>query len=119
MIPKLISIASHLTTESKYKGHGYWLTYEDDKIRIMYDTYYPNIDVWVKIDGAEKMVLNHSGHGYNEEYHPGAWEKYISEVLYPKAVEARRIKDEEIKERAELQRIEKFGSIDDSKVFAL
>ena len=118
MINTLISIASHLTTESKYKGHGYWLTYEDDKIKIVYHTYHPDIDVWIKIDGVQKLVLKHS-YGHNEEYHPGAWEKYTSEVLHPKAVEARRIKDEKIKERAELQRIEKFGPIDDSKVFAL
>jgi hypothetical protein len=117
MIEKLILIVQYLTTDRKYKGHGYWLTYEDDKIKIMFDTYYPNASVYVKLDGKEQLVLLHSGHGYNQEYHPGNWEKYVDEILYLKAVEARNIYDLEQREREELDNLNKFGAIDDSKVF--
>ena len=118
MINQLIAIAIYLITSYQSKKHGGWNIYEDEKIKIMYDTYYPNVSTYVKIDGKENLVISHSGHGITQEYHQGNWEKYISDVLYPKAIEAKRLSDIAEKQREEEKRQKLFGLIDDSKVFA-
>ena len=118
-IHNLIQIASYLTTSEKYKGHGYWLTYEDDKIKIMYDTYYPNVTVYIKTNGENKLVLLHSGHGIDHEYHPGFWEKYADEVLLPKAVTKRGIRELKRKEQQDAERLAKFGPANDMAIFNL
>ena len=88
MITELKLIANYLTTKREKpesKQHGVYRIYQDDKIRISFDTFYPNIDVHVFIDGVAHLAMSHLGHGYTSEYHCGAWELYVIEVLYPKA----------------------------------
>lgn len=118
-INKLIEIAGYLTTEKKYKGHGYWEIYENDKIKIMYDTYYPNVSVYIKIDGKEELVLLHSGHGITQEYHSGAWENYCENILFPRATRAKQLYILKENEKLEKEKFKKFCSIDDSKVFGI
>lgn len=114
---KLISIARYLKTRYEYKGHGGYMIYEDDKIEIFYDTYYPNVDVYVKLNGEKKLVLLRSGHGYDQEYHSGKWEEYVDEVLYPRALIAMKA-SELVKKEEEARKIqENFGVIDDSHIF--
>ncbi len=113
----LINIATYLETSRKYKGHGSWLIYEDDKIIIKYDTYYPNVDVYVKIGGETKLVYLGSGHGNIQEYHPGAWEKYVDEVLTPRVREARQLKEANDSEQRIKEHLKLFAPIDDSAVF--
>ncbi|MDO8610989.1 MAG: hypothetical protein Q7R95_10700 [bacterium] len=117
MINKLICIANYLRTSYKGKGHGGYNIYKDDKIIIQYDTYYPNVDVSIKINDKWEQVLNHSGHGINYQHRSGKWEEYVSDILYPKAVEARRLSDLKDKQRKEEEKQKNFGSIDDSAVF--
>lgn len=115
----LIKIAMYLNTRCQNKGHGSWLIYEDDKIRIMYDTYFPNVDVSLKIDGDTYYgVYSSSGHGIVDKYKPGKWEFYCNEILLPKAIEVENLQIEDRKRREEQERLEKFGPIDDSKIFA-
>lgn len=113
----LILIASYLKNNQIYKKHGYWYIYEDDKIKIMYDTYYPNVDVYLKINGEEKLVLLRSGHGIVQQYHPGAWEKYCENVLLPKAIEAKKVAEAEREAREKKEKESRFAPIDDSKIF--
>ena len=111
MITKLKLIANYLTTKRESKKHGGYNIYQDDKIRISYDTYFPNVGVHVFIDGVAHLAVSHSGHGHTNKYHGGAWEQYVTGVLYPKAVKAeadwkakreQRKANQERKERAPL-----------------
>lgn len=117
MKAKLIMIANYLMTESRGKKHGSYHVYKDDKIEIAYDTYYPNVDVHVFIDGERKTAAIYSGHGTTQEYHNGAWTKYVEDVLYPKAVKAKADHEAAIKERDRQQQAKKFGALDDKSVF--
>lgn len=116
-----INIAVYLKTAYQGKKHGGYDIYEDDKVRIIYDTYYPNVDVYVKTpDGAKHLVLCRSGHGYNQEYHPGDWEMYLQRTLLPLSVDARIKKEQKVKDEEARRNEEKYGAAGHelNKVFA-
>ena len=77
LITTTTQIANHLTTRTESKNHGGYNIYEDEKIIICLDTYYPNLEILIKKDGNKIPVLSRSGHGHNILYRPGQWEKYI------------------------------------------
>lgn len=110
-------VAKHLRTRYESKKHGGYDIYEDDKIIISSDTYYPNLSVYVKDGNKSICVLSRSGHGYNQEYHPGKWESYIRDVLMPHAIEARNKKDAERIARDEIQRSSKVCPVNDLHIF--
>lgn len=116
LINNLYNITNYFNTRTQYKGHGYYYIYEDDKIEISYDTYVPNYSVYVKFDKDKKLVLSRS-RDYNQEYHPGAWEKYVIDILGPKATQARINYELKQKEKKEKEKQEKFGPINDSAIF--
>ena len=115
---KLIVIACNLTTEVQGKKHGSYDIYKDNKIKISYDTYYPNVEVNVFIDGESKLAASYCGGGGIAEFHEGSWENYVENTLYPHAEEAR--KEKELKR--ELKRREeesiKSAPLNDKAVFA-
>lgn len=111
------AIAQHLTTRYEGKKHGGYQVYEDEKVAIWYDTYYPNLTVYVKDGDKQVAVLSRSGHGYNAEYHPGQWEDYLRS-LYPNAIEAKKAKEVELAAKKEAERRSRFSSINDSHIFA-
>lgn len=118
MKSKLIKIAKFLMTEQEGKNHGSYLVYkEEGKIKIMYDTYYPNVNVYVWTEGKRALAALFSGHGHTQEYHPGAWEKYVSDELYPKALEAEEKYNERMEQRKQQQRSVKFGALNDKATF--
>ena len=107
------------SSEHKKRGkkHGSYKIYEDDKIYISYDTYYPNLQVYIKVGDDRKMVAKFSGHGHTVEYHKGKWEEYAMSLLQAalarkqqKALEAQKAKREREEKR--------WSSVDDSAVFA-
>ena len=105
------TIATYLKTRYESKKYGGYNIYEDDKIYISYDTYYPNIDVYVKIpDGKRYCVLNHSGHGYNQEYHSGEWEKYCKDILLPKALVKKEEHENQMKIKQQKEHEDRFSS---------
>ncbi len=118
MKSKLIAIAKYLRTESKGKKHGSYDIYRDDKIEIAYDTYYPNVDVRVFIDGKPATVAIYSGHGHTQEFHGGEWCRYVTDKLYPLALKAREDYETMLENKRLAEQKAKFGSIDDSSVFA-
>lgn len=113
---KLVQIANYMTNRYEGKKHGGYNIYQDSKIKISYDTYYPNVEVHINKDGLWKLVALYNGHGITQAYLSGQWVNYVDE-LYPQAVE------NEILYRKEQARIKKeeekakFSSIDDSEVF--
>lgn len=117
MKSELILIATYLTDQYESKKHGGYEVYEDDKIKIMYDTYYPNVCVYVKIDSKKDLAAIYSGHGHIQEYHPGHWEKYVSDKLYPAALLAKDeyLKAKELKKRRDLEK--KQSRLNDAHVF--
>lgn len=110
-------IAKHLQTDYQSKKHGGYEIYEDEKILIKSDTYYPNLDVWVKDGDKKVLVLLRSGHGYNQEYHPGKWEVYIHNVLMPRAIEAKNKKDAEFSVRQVIEKQSKTCPVNDEHIF--
>ena len=117
MKSKLIDIARYLKTRTEGKKHGGYLIYEDDKIKISYDTYYPNLDVHVLIDGDWQRAAIYSGHGDTQEFHPGAWTGYVENVLHPKAQEAKKLAQQAQREREAQRLYERNCPLDDSAVF--
>lgn len=113
----LITIALHMTDQSRSKKHGSYKLYEDEKIKISYDTYYPNLQVDIKVDGAWEMVARYSGHGYVQEYHKGRWEEYVMSLL-PIALERKRKMEAEQKINEQARKEELFKPINDAAVFA-
>lgn len=117
MKQKLMTVAIYLTDQSESKKHGGYEIYEDDKIRIAYDTYYPNVQVNVKIDGKNQLAAIFSGHGHTQEYHGGVWEKYVIGTLYPLAL----IKKEECLAKQQKRKLDderkKNARLNDASVF--
>jgi hypothetical protein len=111
-------IARNLTTRTQGKKHGSYLIYEDDKIQIAYDTYYPNLDIYIKTPEKKVLVMLRSGHGYNQEYHPGAWEQYVASLI-PKALDAKQKAESEEIERKRAEERKSFGPVDDAAIFAV
>lgn len=118
MKSKLIAIATHLRTESRGKKHGSYSVYRDDKIEISYDTYYPNVEVTIFIDGSRTTVAHYSGHGHTVEFHDGQWCRYVTDKLYPLALKAREDYETMLENKRLAEQNAKFGSIDDSSIFA-
>ena len=112
MSTMVIEICRYLETRYEGKKHGGYLIYEDDKVELSYDTYYPNCDVYVKTNGEKHHVFGHSGHGHDYIRRPGAWENYIEE-LYKKVPEAKELKKKEELERQRKENKEKFGCAPD------
>jgi len=105
-------IAINLTTRIEGKKHGGYMIFEDDKVEIIYDTYYPNVDVYVKgAEGKKHLVMCYSGHGFMQEYHHGEWESYLEDKLYAKAVEAKKEKTKREIARKQAEYQTKFGSV--------
>ena len=117
-LKELVTIANYLTTRYESKKHGGHNIYEDDKIMIAYDTYYPNVTVRIFDKGDWKLVLLRNGGGFNQVYHRGLWVDYATNVLYPKALEAKAQEEEAQKKEKEREHYEKFGDIDDAHIFA-
>ena len=111
----LIHIAINLKTRYEGKKHGGWCIYEDEKIIIAYDDYFPNVEVNIK-DTEGTCVYSSSGHGITSIHKPGAWEDYIS-TLVPRADAAKAEKESirAAKEKREQQR--RFGGVDDGALF--
>jgi len=112
----LIDIACYLTTRHELKKHGGYNVYEDDKIIIRYDTYFPNVSVDIKKDGQFVTVFFRSGHGSNSMYKRGEWEAYI-QTLAPKVIAAKATEKSIIETKEQEQHQSAFGPIDDGDVF--
>lgn len=119
MKAELITIACHLTTRRESKKHGGYLIYDEpEKIEISYDTYYPNVDVRVWINGQWELAAMFSGHGHTQEYHGGEWESYVLKALYPRALEAKAQHERSKREAEEREREAKAKRLNDSATFA-
>jgi hypothetical protein len=105
-------LCGYARTDYESKKHGGYNIYSDDKIECSYDTYYPNIEVYVKHDDKKTMVLMHNGGGFNQTYHPGKWEDYILS-LREFALSAKQKHDENRESQKEKERLEKFGNCPD------
>jgi hypothetical protein len=114
----LIVIATHLTNQRESKKHGDYEIYEDEKIKIAYDTYYPNVQVNVKISGKSHLAAIFSGHGHTQEFHGGAWEKYVSDVLYTAAVIKQQLHLEQKEQRKLDNDKAKNARLNDESVFS-
>ncbi len=118
MIKKLTAIAQFLKTRHESKKHGGYDIYEDDLIQISYDTYYPNLAVYINKNDKWQLVLCYNGGGFSEKHHPGAWENYVIEILYPKAVGAQKTAEIKIQQNKDAEFNKKFGPVDDKEIFA-
>lgn len=105
-------IANFLRTRHEGKKHGGYNIYSDEKIEITLDTYYPNLDVRVKTPNGEEMeVYSVSGNGYINIYHPGDWELYCQDILYPRAGEAKKQHEEKLKALKEEEHRMRFSPV--------
>lgn len=109
-------IAKRLCTYYIAKNHGGYDIYEDERIIISYDTYYPNVEVEVRDVG---IVFSCSGHYPPRPslYRSGAWIEYVR-TLHVKAVERHVNKEREAIRKREEQHQRQFGSVDDAAVFS-
>ena len=117
MKSELTTIAKYLTDQHESKKHGGYEVYEDDKIKILYDTYYPNVNVYVKIDGKQHLAALFSGAGITQEYHSGAWEQYVHDKLYPAALIKKAEWDKAQTERKKVAEQAKNAPLNDAHIF--
>jgi len=116
-----ILIAKYLKTSHETKKHGGYDIYEDEKIRIRYDTYYPNMTIDIKDTGSTMYFHRvYSGSSIDNPgtYKPGKWTQYISKL----SMEAKKIEQQrkdEWKATVEAERLAKFGPVHSSldKIF--
>ncbi len=121
MKEKLITIARYLMTEYREKEIGYCKIYQDNRIAIHYDTYRPcNVNVYVLIDNKWQHVLylHHNECENAQKYRPGTWEKYVTDILYPKAVEAQKAAGVKTQQEEDADFNKRFDPIDDKEIFA-
>ena len=103
------------------KGYGY----EDDKIYIMESRTTTKTEVCLKMNGQRIRVYYNNGGGVSDVYKPGNWERYIKEVLYPKALRTeppykKRLREsqEEARRRVEESKHLAFAPVDDHDFFS-
>ena len=109
-------IAQNLRTRHEGKKHGGYDIYEDDKVSIWYDTYFPNVSVYL-MDEAKTCVYSRSGHGIVSIHRPGAWEAYC-ESLMPRAKAAGAEKASIIAAKNKREHDAAFGGVNDSALFS-
>lgn len=111
-----IDVARYLTTHHSSKKHGGYDIYEDDKIKISYDTYFPNVSISIK-DGEKLIpVYSRSGHGSIGLNKPGKWVDYIK-ALAEKAAKIKNEREEAATIRRRQEHEKHFGAINDSHIF--
>ena len=114
----LAMIANYLTTETISKKHGGYNIYlEQGKIRISYDTYNSSVCVYVWAEGKKEIAAHYNGGGVVQTYHGGAWESYVKDVLYPKAVEAKKVADEKREQRKLAEAAKNSARLNDEATF--
>ncbi len=112
-------VATHLRTRHTPKKHGGYDVYEDEKIRIMLDTYVPNIDVQIFPPGENPVTVfaaSYTRWSNPEVFRTGEWMKYLEELL-PKAIAERDRKEDERQEKERLERERRYGPVDDAIIF--
>ena len=116
---RIQTVCNYLTTRFATKKHGGFNIYEDDKIIASTDTYVPNVDLSVKVNNQTEHVFGCNCYGDQVTYHTGKWEVYLEE-LFDKALEAKKIKDQEQLERYNQRQAERYrpASNQADKVFA-
>ena len=112
------SVANHLTTHTARKSHGGWKYYRDDRIDISLDTYVPNINVKIMLDGEWQEVYSAGYHNHDRpnRYKPGKWTQYLEE-LAATAGEARQAKENQQAKRDQEDQERRYGAIDDGATF--
>lgn len=117
-LPRVISdICTYIPTKSQYKGHGYLEWYEDDKVRLVLDTYVPNMGVEVMGKVGWIGVFGKAYHSRPHRYRPGKWEDYLRETLWPLA-EAKRLEVKaEIDRRGREEQRQRYAPVDDAATF--
>lgn len=115
----VVTVCEYLYTESVGKSHGCYHIYEDEKIVVRLDTYVPNIAVFVKFrDGEKQAVLLSNYSGDVSCYKPGAWEKYLQDVLWPKAQLMETLERQQRADGEAMYRRVNFDPIDDDAIFS-
>lgn len=104
---RIQTVCNYLTTRYTSKKHGGFNIYEDDKIVACTDTYVPNVDLSVKVNDQKEHVFGCNCYGDQVTYHAGKWEVYLEE-LFDKALEAKKIKDQEQLERYNQRQAERY-----------
>lgn len=114
VIDQATRIARNLTTGYESKKHGGYDIYDDDKIYIKYDTYYPNLSVQIK-DENNTVVLSSSEYRVGQ-LHYGKWVDYLYTFIdkIDKVIEQKKIEDEEKQQKLHES---KYSDIDDSGLF--
>jgi len=105
---KIQTVCNYLSTRFVTKKHGGFTIYEDDKIIASTDTFVPNVDLSVKVNGNNEHVFGCSYDGSQVTYHPGKWEDYLQDLyLKAEAVQQQRLSEEQRKleqDRVECER---------------
>jgi hypothetical protein len=122
LVDFLVTIASYLMTEevSKASGHGTFAVYEDNRLKVVLDTYVPNLKVFVNTGlKREKWacVLAREYTGLTHVYRPGLWEQYVQNWLFPKAQVAEERASRERREKKQEQKKINFSPVADEELF--
>ena len=111
------AVCTYTKTRYEAKSHGGYDVYEDDKIRVELDTYVPNVNISISLNGEWQSVFSAGYGGSVGNFNRGAWVEYLLRVLLPRAeeVEAETIAQRESDMRQ--HEYERTAPIADSAVF--
>ena len=112
-----ILVTQELRTDYIAKKHGGYDIYQDDRLRIVVDTYVPNIGICLVDRGQRVCVFSTAYHSAPTIYRPGHWEEYLAD-LSKQAHLKRTQRKAVIQAEEELEHGRRFGPIDDSAIFA-
>ena len=111
-------VARLLKTSHTTKKHGGYDHYKDDRIHIRLDTYVPNVDIAVTIDGNWHTVYSAAYHSIDRPstYRPGKWVDYLFGELTERADQRQAAHDADREVRRETHERTHFSPSDDSGV---
>ena len=113
-------VAHYLKTRSETKKHGGYDIYEDDVLEITLDTYVPNLDVRLLIDGEWVTVLSAGYHSYTrpQVFRPGAWCDHLLGPLQKQAEQRRELLRLQATTRQEAELVKRYAPVQDAHLFA-
>ena len=112
-------VVKYLTTGRTTKKHGGYKHYQDRRLWIRLDTYVPNLDIQVMVDGKREMVYSaaYNSHASPQIYRRGKWVSYLKNVLLPKAEKAEKEQEKSQHEKDERERKRRYTPVDDAALF--
>ena len=110
------NIANTLRTSYAVKKHGGYNIYEDDRIHISLDTYVPNVDIAIRLNGTWTTVFAAASGNTPSIFKPGLWVEYLH-GLQPQCESIKTQKEANRAAATAAEHDRCYGPVDDTALF--